>query len=386
MQMRAAALITAGILASLGLGFYGFNQFSARLLAQSQELEGDATDSEVAPVSVQATHVGALGRIEPSGEVVSVGGIAGERIGELLVTEGQRVNAGDPLARLESFVERQAERDLAASQLAEARLRLQAEISFAESQIMEAQTRIQQIDQPQAAQIESQQAQVRQLEIELEDAQRNLERFRSLFADGAVSQVELDQRQLAVQQAQEALYAARANLNQIEQSRTLDLVNAEAQLRSAEANLQRAQTSAQVQSLSRNLELAEARLERTIIRAPQSGQVLRIDTRAGETIDGGIIQLANTDQMMVVAEIYETDIGRVQLGQSAQITSSSLNQSLSGVVDHVGLQIGKRDVLNADPAADVDVRVVEVKIRLDQHSSQQVASLTNMQVNVAIEL
>ncbi|MGF1575420.1 MAG: efflux RND transporter periplasmic adaptor subunit [Cyanophyceae cyanobacterium] len=384
MQMRAAILITTGILASLGLGLYGFNQFNL-LGAQSQELNPQENESLM---PVVATHVGALGRIEPQGEVILVGGLLGERIGELLVSQGQRVNAGDPLVRLESYGERQAERDYAASQLAEAELRLRAEVAYAQSQITEAQTRIQQIDQPQAAQIQSQQATVRQLEIELLDAQRNQARFQSLYSDGAVSQLELDQRQLAVQQAQEALNSAQASLSQIDQSRLLDLENARAQLLSAEANLLRAQTSVQVQSLSRNLELAAARLERTIIRAPQSGQILRIESRAGETIrdNRGILQLANTDQMMVAAEIYETDIGRVQMGQQAQITSSGFPEILSGVVDQVGLQIGKRDVLSTNPAADVDVRVVEVKIRLDQQSSQQVAGLTNMQVNVAIEL
>ena len=384
MQMRAAVLVTSGILASLGLGLYGFNQFNL-LGAQSQEINPQGEES-LTPVV--ATHVGALGRIEPQGEVILVGGLLGERIGELLVSQGQRVNAGDPLVRLESYGERQAERDYAASQLAEAELRLRAEVAYAQSQITEAQTRIQQIDQPRAAQIQAQQATVRQLQIELLDAQRNQERFQSLYTDGAVSQLELDQRQLAVQQAQEALNSAQASLSQIDQSRLLDLENARAQLRSAEANLLRAQTSVQVQSLSRNLELAEARLERTIIRAPQAGQILRIESRAGETIgdNSGILQLANTDQMMVVAEIYETDIARVEMGQQAQITSSGFPETLSGVVDQVGLQIGKRDVLSADPAADVDVRVVEVKIRLDPQSSQQVAGLTYMQVNVAIEL
>ncbi|NJL97650.1 MAG: HlyD family efflux transporter periplasmic adaptor subunit [Synechococcaceae cyanobacterium SM2_3_2] len=382
--MRAAVLITSGIVASLGLGIYGFNQFNL-WGAQSQELNPQQEES-LTPVV--ATHVGALGRIEPEGEVILVGGLLGERIGELLVSQGQRVNAGDPLARLESYRERQAERDYAASQLAEAELRLRAELAYAQSQITEAQTRIEQIDQPQSAQIRSQRATVRQLEIELLDALRNQERFESLYADGAVSQLELDQRQLTVQQAQQALNSAQASLSQIDQSRRLGLENAQAQLLSAEANLLRAQTSVQLQSLSRNLELAEARLERTIIRAPQAGQVLRIESQAGETIsdNGGILELANTDQMMVVAEIYETDIGRVQMGQRAQITGSGFTESLSGVVDQVGLQIGRRDVLSADPAADVDVRVVEVKILLDAQSSQQVAGLTNMQVDVAIEL
>jgi hypothetical protein len=50
------------------------------------------------------------------------------------------------------------------------------------------------------------------------------------------------------------------------------------------------------------------------------------------------------------------------------------------------LQVRKKDVLNTDPVADIDSRVVEVKIRLDDSATQKVAGLTNSQVKVAIEL
>lgn len=42
-------------------------------------------------------------------------------------------------------------------------------------------------------------------------------------------------------------------------------------------------------------------------------------------------------------------------------------------------------MLDTDPVADVDARVVEVKIRLHPEDSQKVANLTNLQVNVVIE-
>jgi HlyD family secretion protein len=91
--------------------------------------------------------------------------------------------------------------------------------------------------------------------------------------------------------------------------------------------------------------------------------------------------------MMVVAEVYETDILRVRPGQQATISNRALPETtLQGRVERVGLQIGKKDVLNTDPAADVDARVVEVYIRLDPESSARVAGLTNLQVNVAIDV
>jgi ABC exporter DevB family membrane fusion protein len=90
--------------------------------------------------------------------------------------------------------------------------------------------------------------------------------------------------------------------------------------------------------------------------------------------------------MDVVAEVYETDIHKVVIGQQATIKSQGLSSELTGKVTEIGLQIGKKDVLGTDPAADSDVRVVEVKISLDADSSQKVRTLTNLQVNVIIHL
>jgi ABC exporter DevB family membrane fusion protein len=112
---------------------------------------------------------------------------------------------------------------------------------------------------------------------------------------------------------------------------------------------------------------------------------LKIHTWPGEAIGSkGILELGKTDQMYVVAEVYQTDIQKVRLGQRATITSDAFSGTFKGTVDQIGLQIFKRDVLSTDPLADTDARVVEVKVRLDPMDSQKVAGLTNIQVNVLI--
>ena len=371
----------AGLLFGAGLAWLGLSQQAA---TQSVSEE----NAEVTEETRLPPRVGALGRLEPEGEVVRVAGPPGERLGELLVAEGERVVAGQVLARLESYRERLAEREYAAAQLQEARARLEAETRFGQAQVEEARTRLSRLDEPQQLQIRSQEAVVERLRAELADAEANLARFQALWQEGAISQQELDQKALLVRQRQEDLRAAEATLNQLRLARERDLRNAQAQVQAAEAGLKRAQAQVQLGSLTRNLELAEARLERTLIRAPRAGQVLKIHTRPGEVIaaDQGILELGNTDQMMVVAEVYETDILRVRPGQGATISSRALAETLRGRVERVGLQIGKKDVLNTDPAADVDARVVEVYIRLDPESSARVAGLTNLQVNVAIDV
>ncbi|MEE8302933.1 MAG: HlyD family secretion protein, partial [Candidatus Tectomicrobia bacterium] len=57
---------------------------------------------------------------------------------------------------------------------------------------------------------------------------------------------------------------------------------------------------------------------------------------------------------------------------------------LTGKVVHIGNIVWKNDILDVDPAADTDARVVEVKIELDQ--SATAARLINLQVNVHIDL
>ncbi|MFS8795838.1 ABC exporter membrane fusion protein [Synechococcus sp. R70.1] len=376
--LPGAGLVGWAALATLGLSQQGATQGATPPPAETPAAGG---------ATPLATSVGALGRLEPEGSVIRVAGPPGERLGELLVAEGERVVAGQVLARLESYSERLAEREYAAAQLQEARARLEAETRFGQAQIEEARTRLSRLDEPQQLQIRSQEAVVERIRAELADAEANLARFQALWQEGAISQQELDQKALVVRQRQEDLQAAEATLNQLRLARERDLRNAQAQVQAAEAALRRAQAQVQLQSLARNLELAEARLERTLIRAPRAGQVLKIHTRPGEVIaaNQGILELGNTDQMMVVAEVYETDILRVRPGQRATISNRVLPETLQGRVERVGLQIGKKDVLNTDPAADVDARVVEVYIRLDPESSARVAGLTNLQVNVAID-
>jgi RND family efflux transporter MFP subunit len=130
-----------------------------------------------------------------------------------------------------------------------------------------------------------------------------------------------------------------------------------------------------------NLQRAEAELALSQVRAPMTGRVLEIHARAGERVGpDGIVELADTSVMYVVAEIYETDIGRVRLGQHAWIRSPALSRELEGEVERIGLKVGKKDVLSTDPVADADARVVEVKVRL--LDPEAVAALTNLRVEV----
>ena len=378
-------LMGGAIAVAVLVGAWGVTQ-----VMQSQAQDGPAISPAPIPTAPQA--IAALGRIEPAGGVIKVGGPSGQRIAKLLVKEGEQVKAGQALAHLENYAERIAERDLAASQLAEAQALLASERQLGKAQVLEARTRQAQVDAPKTREMAAQEATIERLRKELTREEKELERFQFLRKEGAVAQQLLDDRRLAQQSKQEDLNNAIATLAKLEQEQRTDRDNATAQLRSAEASMVRSEVQARLQSAQSNLALAQARLDRTIIRAPQAGQVLDLVLKEGEAIapitgqgTGGeqsILELGNTHQMHVVAEVYETDIPRVRLQQSATITSPVFESELKGTVDQIGLKIGKNDVLDTDPAADTDTRVVEVKIRLQD--SQPVAGLTNLQVNVKI--
>ncbi len=139
-----------------------------------------------------------------------------------------------------------------------------------------------------------------------------------------------------------------------------------------------------VSELQAEIQHAQAEADQALVRAPIAGQVLDVHARPGERVGAdGIVELGDVERMYAVAEVYETDITRVRAGQHATVTSTALSQPLHGTVERIGLKIGTLDLLDTDPAARTDARIVPVEIRLDD--SHGVASLTNLQVEVAIE-
>ena len=131
------------------------------------------------------------------------------------------------------------------------------------------------------------------------------------------------------------------------------------------------------------LDGARAELARSTVRSPVSGTVLKVHAQAGERVGPeGVVELGQTDEMHVMAEVYETDVPRVRVGQRAVVTSATLDGTLEGTVERIGRMVGKRDVVGIDPVDQIDARVVEVDVRLDD--GKKVAALTNLQVEVAI--
>jgi HlyD family secretion protein len=127
----------------------------------------------------------------------------------------------------------------------------------------------------------------------------------------------------------------------------------------------------------------QAELERAILRAPFAGRVLDIHAKAGEVAGAkGVLDLGRVQQMYAIAEVYETDIRNVKIGQKARVSSDALARPLTGVVTRIRPKVQKLDEIGTDPAARKDARIIEVEIKLDD--SAPAAGLSLLQVDVEI--
>ena len=338
----------------------------------------------------------ALGKIVPKGEVIklSVANAEDSRVNQILVAEGDRVEANQVIAVLQGIDRRTRDLEEAKKAVEFYRAKLeqikagdakQAEVASQKANIARLKSQLLNETAQRKAAIASVQVQLRQAEL-------TYQRNQTLRQQGAISQQDLDialeqldlskatlnQRQAelnnTVQTLQQQITQERENLAQLLEVRPVDI-------RVAETELERALVA---------VAQRQADVEDTKVRVPIAGQILRINTRVGEqvNIQQGIVELGQTEQMYAIAEVYETDISQVKIGQQATIKSEygGLTEDIHGVVEHIGLQIATQNISasSTDPTQDKNTRVVEVKIRINEDDSPKVATLTNMQVRVEI--
>ena len=339
--------------------------------------------------------VSALGRLEPEGEVIHVfapTSSEGARVEAIAVSHGQQIRKGNVIAVLDTYERRQAALQEAQEQWRVAQAQLKQVEAGAKLGEIQAQARVvarQQVELQ--TETIAQEATIARLQAELRNAELEERRYQTLYTEGAVSASVRDGKQLTADTVQQQLNEARANLSRIQLSRQQQVAQAQATLaqiaevRPVDVKVARSQVAQTQARIART----QAELNLATVKSPQDGQVLKIYTRPGELVGTqGIISLGQTQRMVAVAEVYELDISRIRVGQTATATSknNAFSEVLRGKVVEVGLEIGKQDVLNTDPAAQFDARVVEVKVLLDELSSHRVSGLTNLSLQVAIDV
>jgi HlyD family secretion protein len=328
--------------------------------------------------------VAALGRIEPQSEIINIGaGAAPNRLDSLFVGRGDVVSQGQLLGYLSGYAEQVAQQEMFSAQLDEAKRRLEAETAMNLALIQQAEIRQREALEITPLKISAQASQVERLEAALANDRDVLATQLELYRNGNTTRRLRDDRQTLVRQDESDLSAARAHLVELRQQFELDKIDADIAVRLAKATLERAQAEIPLTSLEKQMKLAHARAEELALYAPVAGRILNIVVKPGEQVaNGPILTMGDTTKMRAVAEVYETDITRVRLGQTATVTSRALSHPITGRVVRIGHMVFKNDVLNIDPAARADARVVEVWIELDEVSVLQ--RLTNLTVDVLI--
>ncbi len=119
------------------------------------------------------------------------------------------------------------------------------------------------------------------------------------------------------------------------------------------------------------------------LRSPINGYILSINTRVGERSNSeGILEIGANHKMEAIIEVYESDIDRVFINQSVELTSENggFDERLSGLVVRINPQVKQRKVLSTDPTGDADARIIEVLVKLNQESIERVKSFAGMKV------
>lgn len=395
--------VAAAVIFAL-VGYFTYAKYAAPDKAQTPETK---------PVTAEtsAPTVNALGRIEPNGQVIRLtapSGVQGAIVTKLLVKEGDEILEGEDVAILDGYEQQLAvvNEALTRVRIARARLaqvragaktgdldaktadtrRLEAELAKAKNELARAENRASAgIPLPEYAAIA-------RVERELANAKIELARAERLFNSGDVSKSELDTRRLAVETQEKELERSRAALQTVIRERRTQVETLSREIeraRSEFASLAEVRPTdvsaaqAEVENAQAAVEKAKADLELRRVKSYAGGTVLKIHALPGESIgNDGILELGDTKTMIAVAEVFEADIAKISTGKRAEVTVRTTGEKFGGEVVQIEPLIKKRDILDSDPVADVDARVVEVRVRLDADASKRLANLTNLRVDV----
>ncbi|MFM2314535.1 MAG: hypothetical protein RLZZ04_3811 [Cyanobacteriota bacterium] len=360
-------------------------------LAQSQDA---ATETKLKVLPTK--QVVALGKLIPKGEVIklSVANAQDSRVNQILVEEGDRVEKNQVIAVLQGLENRQ--RDLEAAEkeveLAQAKLDQVRAGESKQAEFAAQQANVSRLESQLRNEAAERQAAIASAKAQLRQAQLTYDRNLSLQQQGAVSIQAFDQTKEGLDTAQATLNERLAQLDNTQQTLTQEITQERENL----ALLQEIRpvdvrvAEIEVEKAIIAVDKIKADLEDTKVKVPISGQILRINTRVGEQVntEQGIVELGRTNEMYAIAEVYETDIGRVSIGQPATVSSEygGFTGKLKGTVEHLGLQVGEKQLVESteDPTQDENSRIVEVKVRINPEDSKKVAGLTNMKVRVEI--
>lgn len=351
-----------------------------------QDLSDAATSSEVRqPIDCDRS-IFALGYLQPRDGVISVNGTPGDQLSSLEIHEGDGVTKNQLLGTLKSEPLRQLEWKAQKSQADQAAKLLEAELEAADKRIAAAKLAQEKIA-IQKLEEDAQQAQITFLAKNLDLNKKNLDRLQGV-SESLISVQKREQQELLFEKTHAELEAAKQKLEGMIASREFAEKTAKAELAVAEAGRAQILAADKSASLRYATDIAKLQHEQTQLKAPIAGTILHISVEPGETLGAQpILQMANLDQMVCHAEVFETDIQCVHVGQAVRVTSPAFpiageTPGIRGTVKRISQIVAPPELKSLDPYAAADRHVVDVEIEFDQEASQIAAQFVNLQVEV----
>jgi len=300
-------------------------------------------------------------------DVIASAQISG-RLEKLLVNQGDIVKRGELLAVIQpaqwqadmNFYE--SSRRQAATQVSQSQAELRYQETQTQNQILQAQ-----------ANLASAQSQVKQAQAELENLQLTYQREEKLFNDHIESQQAYDLARTAYAAGQAHL-AALQQLVQASEAALALAKSTQEQVAMRRAALE--MTQHQLDAAAAQVEKAKVQLGYTEVRSPIDGIV---DVRAalsGEVVTPGqaIVTLINPDDLWVRADVEETYIDSIHIGDTMKVRLPS-GRELEGTVFYRAVDADfatQRDVSRTKR----DIRTFEVRLRCDNSNRELAVGMT----------
>ncbi len=362
----------------------------------SQRAESDA---DVASAPTPQRSIIALGTLEPRDSIIVLSGaLVGHHIKKVNVEEGQAVKPGDVLIELDAAAV-ETELQVARALQSEAEEKQQAEIELAKERVKTAQLGVQQASEGRQLELDAQRSRIAVVILKMVQAEKDLENLQALRAlpEALASRQQVEHQQVLLEGARAEHEASRIASKRLEQSLNFQQQTAAAELKASELALSIAEKGTGLESLRKRTALAELKLTQTQITAPSAGVVLNVMAHPGEVVSQQpLLQLADVNHIVCVAEIEVGDVARLNTGQDAIVSSRAFNDAtLPGKVDRIGNVVTRSTLRTVDPRQSVDRNVAKAIVLIDSNraaqlihanSSDRRTALIGLQVEVEFPL
>lgn len=338
----------------------------------------------------------AQGVLQPRGGVLAVMAMPGDRVVRVAVREGDAVKPGDLLIELESRRAKEIELDVARTQLNEGRDRMRAEQDAANAKLQVAKTQLEQAksqlrqSRNKLAIAEGEGGSLDLMRRAAELGQRKLDRLQSATDDPSttrlVSDNRLEEESLKISETRAQYETAHSEANDAIAAGTIAIEMAKQEINAAEMTIVAARASGAIGALEKKIQLLDLNLETARLTSPTAGRVLAVKAMPGQaTTTMPLLHLADTSNMICVAEINVADLNRIRPGQTAKITGPGLAVPLSGTVERIHQMIAPPALPNPFPMASVDRFTAEVTIAISDEFTEIAANRIALQVEVVIQ-